>query len=113
MSDQITKQADEKFCESCGGIIKQAAEICPKCGVRQKPAGRSVTDGPGKEWTTTLVLCIFLGCIGVHRFYTGHTGIGILQLLTLGCCGIFTFVDFISIITGSYTDKQGNPLVKK
>ena len=36
MSEVRTKGADEKFCESCGEIIKQAAEICPKCGVRQK-----------------------------------------------------------------------------
>jgi TM2 domain-containing membrane protein YozV len=110
MAENVTKNADEKFCESCGQIIKSAAEICPKCGVRQKPAGSA--NGAGKNWLTTLLLCLFLGYLGVHRFYTGHTGIGVVQLLTLGGCGIWALVDFIMIIANSYKDAQGNPLVK-
>jgi predicted RNA-binding Zn-ribbon protein involved in translation (DUF1610 family) len=102
-----TKGLDEKFCESCGQAIKKEAEICPKCGVRQKSSLQN-----GKEWLVTLLLCVFLGGFGVHRFYTGHTGIGVAQLLTFGGCGIWTLVDFILIATGSYKDAQGNPLVK-
>ena len=102
-----SKGIDEKFCESCGQVIKKEAEICPKCGVRQKSAPQS-----GKNWLVTLLLCWFLGILGIHRFYTGHTGIGVAQLLTLGGCGIWALVDFILIIVGSYTDAQGNPLVK-
>ena len=41
-------------------------------------------------------------------FYTGHTGIGIAQLLTLGGCGIWALIDFIVIITGNFKDAQGN-----
>lgn len=110
MAENLTKGADEKFCVSCGQAINKEAEICPKCGVRQTPAGGA--NGTGKNWLTTLLLCLFLGYLGVHRFYTGHTGIGVVQLLTFGGCGIWALVDLIMIIANSYKDAQGNPLVK-
>jgi len=66
-----------------------------------------------KDWLTTLLLYIFVGWLGVHRFYTGHTGIGVVQLLTGGGCGIWQLIDLITIITGSYKDSNGLPLLKK
>lgn len=63
-----------------------------------------------KNWLATLLLCLFLGGIGVHRFYVGKVGTGILQLITLGGCGIWTLIDLIMIITGSFTDKEGNKI---
>jgi len=65
-----------------------------------------------KDWLTTLLLCLFLGWIGVHRFYTGHTVIGVIQLLTAGGCGIWWIVDLIMILTNSYRDSNGFPLVR-
>lgn len=63
-----------------------------------------------KEWLTTLLLCLFLGSLGGHRFYTGKIGTGILQLITLGGCGIWTIIDLIMILTGKFTDKDGNEI---
>jgi TM2 domain-containing membrane protein YozV len=61
-----------------------------------------------KKWLTTLLLCIFLGEIGGHRFYTGKIGTGIIMLLTLGGFGIWWLIDLLIIVSGSFKDKQGN-----
>ena len=71
----------------------------------------TVDDEP-KEWLVTLLLSFFLGFLGIHRFYTGKTGSGVAMLLTFGGCGIWSFIDFIMILMGKYTDSQGRPLKK-
>jgi len=62
-----------------------------------------------KDWMVLLLLSIFLGGLGVDRFYAGSIGLGILKLLTLGGCGIWWLIDLIMIATGSF--KDGNGLV--
>jgi TM2 domain-containing membrane protein YozV len=67
----------------------------------------------GKDWLVTLLLCLFLGCFGIHRFYSGSTGIGVAQLLTFGGCGIWALIDFIMILCDSYKDGEEKALVRK
>jgi TM2 domain-containing membrane protein YozV len=106
------KKDNEKFCQECGEIINSKAEICPKCGVRQSynATNTGLQQKNESKWITTLLLCWFLGVFGVHRFYTGHTVIGAIQLLTFGGCGIWTIIDFIIIIVGNYKDANGYPI---
>ena len=63
-----------------------------------------------KSKTTTILLCFFLGGLGIHRFYLGYTLIGVIQLLTFGGFLIWAIIDFIRLITGSLKDSEGNDL---
>lgn len=60
-----------------------------------------------KDWLVTLLLSLFLGSLGVHRFYVGKIGTGILQFITVGGCGIWTLIDIVMIVTGQFKDKDG------
>ncbi|HBI56918.1 MAG TPA: NINE protein [Firmicutes bacterium] len=63
-----------------------------------------------KKILPAFLLCFFLGALGIHRFYVGKIGTGILWLLTLGLLGIGVLVDFIMILVGSFKDKEGKVL---
>lgn len=71
------------------------------------------TNKSSKDWLTTLLLCIFLGGFGAHRFYVGKTGSALGMLFTGGGCGIWTIVDLIYIITGKFTDAEGRIVTNK
>jgi hypothetical protein len=98
--------ANEQYCRSCAGVMSREALACPKCGAPNPSAVPAAGVSP-KSRTVALLLCFFIGVLGVHRFYVGKIGTGIAQILTLGGLGIWSFVDFIMIIVGSFTDKEG------
>ena len=79
------------------------------------PGMGALTGGPGgppKQFMITLLLALFAGSFGAHRFYSGHILFGVIQLCTLGGCGVWQLIDIIMIVTGKYTDAQGRPLQK-
>ncbi len=68
------------------------------------------TSASEKRILPAFLLCFLLGFLGVHRFYVGKIGTGILQLITFGGLGIWALIDLIYIIVGGFTDKQGNKI---
>ncbi len=103
------------FCKHCGKEISDNAVICVHCGCSSASTihGTSVSIENASPYSkiTALLLCFFLGCFGIHSFYVGKTGVGILQLLTCGGCGIWAFIDFVIIATGGFEDVQGRKLL--
>jgi TM2 domain-containing membrane protein YozV len=93
------------YCRACGAQMHFSAHACPGCGATQQAGYDSLSD---KRILPAMLLCFFLGFLGVHRFYVGKVGTGILQLLTLGGFGIWAMIDFIMIVVGSFRDSDGN-----
>lgn len=65
-----------------------------------------------KSRLAAALLCFFLGPLGVHRFYVGKIGTGILMLITLGGLGIWVVIDLILIVTGTFSDNEGRRLFR-
>ncbi len=106
------------FCPNCGQSYQ--GNFCPKCGSPAPRAESAPTVSmptpsrpvSAKNRLAALLLAIFLGCLGVHRFYTGKIGTGILYLFTGGLFGIGWLVDVILIACGSFCDKAGLPVLE-
>ena len=94
------------YCRGCGKEIHESALACPFCGAPQGAA----FSASSKRILPAALLCFFFGLFGFHRFYVGKIWTGLLQLLTGGGFVIWTVVDFVFIIVGSFTDKQGNKI---
>ena len=73
---------------------------------------KSSLSGSDSQWVVTLLLAFLLGVIGAHRFYVGKTGTGILMLLTFGGIGIWLLIDLILIVTGQFTNKDGEKIAR-
>ncbi len=87
--------------------IEQASPVASDVQ-KSTPAAPAPAAGPnGKSQLVALLLAIFVGGIGIHRFYLGYTGIGIIQLLTAGGCGIWALIDLVRIITGDLQPNSG------
>lgn len=125
---------EDKFCGECGNALSSAATTSaaetstgsdpigspnpatPSPGASRATYYPTSTAGSGaKSKMTAGILGLVLGAFGIHRFYLGYTGIGIVQvivtLVTFGFGGIWGFVEGILILTGSFNkDANGNPL---
>ncbi len=84
------------YCRACAGEMVKAKEpyACSQ-----------------KDWLVTLLLAIFVGGLGIHRFYAGKIGTGILWLLTGGCFFVGWLIDVIMIATNSFADGDGKKIL--
>jgi hypothetical protein len=102
-------------CAKCGKEVPEGAKSCPACGgdPAAPPATAPAAADDRKDWLAALLLSIFLGQLGVDRFYLGYIGLGVVKLLTAGGCGIWWLIDVILIATDGLKDAQGRPLRRK
>lgn len=120
------------YCKNCGKEIAPDAKFCPSCGAStgdapaqpqyQQPVinvinnNNNVNRNVGgfgyihKSKWTAFFLCLFLGWLGVHRFYVGKIGTGLIWMFTVGFFGIGWLLDLIFILLGGFRDKAGQPL---
>jgi hypothetical protein len=70
--------------------------------------GEYATEAPShRKLLVAFILAFFLPLTGVHRFYVGRIGTGILQLLTVGGCGVWWLIDLVKILSGTFEDDEG------
>ncbi len=69
-------------------------------------------DASEKKRMIAFLLCFFIGPLGVHRFYVGKVGTGVLHLVTLGVLGLWTLVDLVMILLGVFTDSEGKKVTE-
>ena len=104
------------FCGHCGDRLESGTQFCQKCGAKipLSDAIENAVNSSGTKCTKSgkvaFFLCIFFGIFGVHRFYVGKIGTGILSLITGGGLGIWTLIDLILIAKNKFYDKNGQPL---
>lgn len=100
--------ATSKLCSACNAKIQSNNKFCPECGASIQNTDFIRSE---KSAVTALLLCLFLGSLGVHRFYVGKIGTGILMLLTAGGFGIWTLIDLIRIACCDFKDNKGRYLI--
>ncbi len=109
-----SRGADQKFCADCGVVISSKAEICPKCGVRQTAAisnGMQMTPS-GKSRIAAALFGILLGGLGIHKFYLGRVGWGILYILFFwtfipAIVGLIEGIVYLTMTDGAFAAKYG------
>jgi len=86
-----------RFCPNCGAETQAAQVVCIKCGVAVQNAAATATADAGKNRVTAALLAIFLGGIGAHEFYLGHSTSGLI-ILAIGIVGLVILIPAASII---------------
>ncbi len=100
------------YCKNCGKEIAAGTNYCPFCGASQ---GNMVAAAGGRSKIVAGILGILVGEFGVHRFYLGYIGIGIIQIIvtivTFGVGGLWGFIEGILLLVGTFDrDADGKPL---
>jgi TM2 domain-containing membrane protein YozV len=113
---EITKSDVSKIVKNQTKTLENQ-QITKKIGLIEKvKIAKSITKikktnkangNPGTDQLVALLLVVLVGGLGIHRFYLGYTAIGVIQLLTLGGCGIWALIDLIRIITGDLKPYNG------
>lgn len=96
------------YCKGCGQQLHVSANACPKCGAVQSTAN---TNASPKSKITALLLLLFLGTFGAHRFYVGKPGTAILFIFTAGGLLVWYIIDLINIVKGTFQDSEGKALL--
>ncbi len=89
------------FCYNCGKEIDANAEVCMNCGVAVKKVG----DLNGQDKIVMLLVCFFLGGLGIHNFMMGETKKGVFKIIMSFLCGIggiLALIDLVKIAMGKY-----------
>ncbi len=100
--------ADDRYCAECRWDAEKPNEEPPRTPPRSP---RNLGPPSEKNRLTALLLCLVLGFLGVHRFYVGRAGSGIVWLLTLGVLSVGWIYDVVMIATGEFTDEDGRRLL--
>jgi len=100
----------KKIKEKTGKRLKLKEVIALKAAQKRikKAYAKGQEGGSPKSQLVALLLAIFVGGIGIHRFYLGYIGIGIIQIVTLGGCGIWALIDLIRIAMGDLKPADGS-----
>jgi TM2 domain-containing membrane protein YozV len=73
-------------------------------------AAHVLADDRRRSWMLAVLLSVFLGTLGIDRFYLGYTGLGVLKLLTCGGFGLWWVIDAVMLVVNGLPDAQGKPL---